>query len=266
MSSRRSRSGGMRTGNTASRWYRSSRKAPARIIAGRSRLVAATQRTLASTVCRPPTRSKRFSCSTRSSLACRPAASSPTSSRKNVPPSASSIRPRWRAWAPVKAPFSCPNSSLSSRFSDRAAQLMATNGPAARPLQRCSARAATSLPLPLSPSSSTVASVAATFRSARSTGCMAGAPWLSGGSPADPAASFGRRQAVPLDRAVHQQPQRGRALHRLLQEIERPFLHRLDRAVHRPVGGQHHHLHLGLIAAGRPAAGPGRPSGASSGR
>ncbi len=60
---------------------------------------------------------------------------SPISSRNSVPPSASSIRPL-RVWmAPVKAPFSWPNSSLSSRFSLRAAQLTLMKGPLARGLE-----------------------------------------------------------------------------------------------------------------------------------
>ena len=46
-----------------------------------------------------------------------------------MPPSASSNLPMRRATAPVKAPFSWPNSSDSSRFSGIAAQLTATNGP-----------------------------------------------------------------------------------------------------------------------------------------
>ena len=70
--------------------------APACISARRSRLVAAIQRTSASIVCVPPTRSKRRSWSTRSSFACSSGLSSPISSRKNVPPSASSMRPRRR--------------------------------------------------------------------------------------------------------------------------------------------------------------------------
>ena len=61
--------------------------------------------------------------------------------------------------APVNAPFSWPKSSLSSSVSGIAAQLIATNGPAARPLSACSARANSSLPVPLSPRSSTVVSV-----------------------------------------------------------------------------------------------------------
>ena len=56
---------------------------------------------------------------------------SPISSRKSVPPCADSNLPLRRAIAPVKAPFSWPNSSLSSSVSVRAAQFMATNGPSA---------------------------------------------------------------------------------------------------------------------------------------
>jgi hypothetical protein len=60
--------------------------------------------------------------------------------------------------APVKAPRRLPNSSLSNRSAGSAAQLTATNGPAARELSACRARAVTSLPVPVSPSISTVAS------------------------------------------------------------------------------------------------------------
>ena len=45
-----------------------------------------------------------------------------------MPPSAYSIFPFFCASAPVNDPFSWPNSSLSSRFSGIAPQLMATNG------------------------------------------------------------------------------------------------------------------------------------------
>ena len=60
--------------------------------------------------------------------------SSPTSSRKSVPPAASSKRPGLGLSAPVKAPFSWPNSSDSTRVSGRAAQLRAMKGPSARGL------------------------------------------------------------------------------------------------------------------------------------
>ncbi len=45
-----------------------------------------------------------------------------------MPPAASSKRPLRSLIAPVNAPFSWPNSSLSSSVSGRAAQLTVTNG------------------------------------------------------------------------------------------------------------------------------------------
>ena len=57
---------------------------------------------------------------------------SPISSRNSVPWWAISTLPTLRPVAPVKAPFSWPNSSFSSSVSGMAAQLMATNGPLAR--------------------------------------------------------------------------------------------------------------------------------------
>ena len=84
---------------------------------------------------------------------------SPTSSRKIVPPSASSNRPLRSAVAPVKAPRAWPNSSDSSSVSGRAPQFWATNGRSRGgcPLSWMS-RANSSLPVPVSPSSSTVVS------------------------------------------------------------------------------------------------------------
>jgi hypothetical protein len=54
---------------------------------------------------------------------------SPISSRKIVPLSASSNLPLRLASAEVNAPRSWPKSSLSSRLSGSAAQLIATRGP-----------------------------------------------------------------------------------------------------------------------------------------
>ncbi len=82
---------------------------------------------------------------------------SPISSRKMVPPSAASKRPFWSRWAPVKEPFTWPNSSDSSRVSVSAPQLRATKGWARRGLFAWRARATSSLPVPLSPCTSTVA-------------------------------------------------------------------------------------------------------------
>ena len=73
-----------------------------------------------------------------------------------MPPSASSNRPSRRSAAPVNAPFSCPNSSLSSKLSGNAPTLTAMKGLFRRGPSTASARATSSLPLPLSPSISTV--------------------------------------------------------------------------------------------------------------
>jgi len=137
--------------------------------------VAATSRTSTSRLFVPPTRSKRRSCSTRSSLTWMAGGISPTSSRKRVPPSASSKRPcRW-PMAPVKAPFSWPNSSLSSSVSGMAAQLIGTNCPVrSRADAWWMARAISSLPVPVSPSSSTVVVVCATLLTSSKMECICG--------------------------------------------------------------------------------------------
>ena len=131
MSSLRSRSGGRRIGTTFSRKNRSSRNRPWLIRMRRSLLVAAMMRTSVLIGVRPPTVVYSPCCRTRSSRVCASIGMSPISSRKSVPPSACSKRPALRAWAPVKAPFSWPNSSDSIRSRGIAAMLMATNGPVA---------------------------------------------------------------------------------------------------------------------------------------
>ena len=61
---------------------------------------------------------------------------SPISSRKIVPPSATSNLPRRSATAPVKAPRTWPKSSLSISSSGIAAQLTSTNAAVRRRLSR----------------------------------------------------------------------------------------------------------------------------------
>ena len=63
------------------------------------------------------------------------------------------------ATAPVNAPRTWPNSSLSIRFSGIAPQLTTMNGPSLRGLRWCTARAISSLPVPVSPVMSTLMSV-----------------------------------------------------------------------------------------------------------
>ena len=92
---------------------------------------------------------------------------SPISSRNIVPWLANSNLPGLCWIAPVKAPRSKPNSSDSSSSVGRAAQLTLTNGLSRRSDDEQSARATSSLPVPLSPRIRQVTSVSAT-RSIRS--------------------------------------------------------------------------------------------------
>ena len=74
-----------------------------------------------------------------------------------MPPSACSNLPFFLRSAPVKAPFSWPNSSLSRSDSVSAAQLKATHGPRLREASAAwRAWATSSLPVPVSPWISTV--------------------------------------------------------------------------------------------------------------
>ena len=74
---------------------------------------------------------------------------------------ASSNAPWRAATAPVNAPFSWPNSSLSISVPATAPQSTTMNGAPLRGDSWCSVRAIMSLPVPVSPSISTVASVGA---------------------------------------------------------------------------------------------------------
>ena len=99
----------------------------------------------------PPSLRNRFSSSTFRSLACTEGASSPISSRKRLPPCASSSMPRLNSFASVKAPFSWPKSSDSRNSGVSVAQLRSTKEFAARALSSWMSRAATPLPVPVSP-------------------------------------------------------------------------------------------------------------------
>ncbi len=168
-SSGRSRSGGTRIGITERRKYRSSRNSPFSISSSSRWLVAAITRTSTWIVFCEPMRSTSPSWSTRSTLAWVRRLMSPTSSRKIVPLWASSNLPICFSVAPVKEPFSCPNSSLSISSSGMAAQLTCTKASSLRRLLRWMARATSSFPTPLSPVMSTVAFVGAARRTASHT-------------------------------------------------------------------------------------------------
>src|SRR2546425_2854334 len=91
----------------------------------------------------------------------------------SVPWCASSNRPGFCRYAPVKAPFSCPKSSDSRSSPGSAAQLTFTNGLLARDEARWIACATTSLPTPLSPRRSTVAFAEATRETSSRISCIA---------------------------------------------------------------------------------------------
>ena len=67
----------------------------------------------------------------------------------------------------MKAPFSWPNSSLSSSVSGIAEQFTATNGPLARCDRSWIVRATSSLPVPVSPRISTGAGLGAAISISR---------------------------------------------------------------------------------------------------
>src|SRR6185503_7144815 len=123
------------------------------------RLLPAMIRMFTGTVRVPPRRSMVRFCSTRSSFTCIDNGTSSMSSRNSVPPSASSKRPGRSLIAPVKAPRSCPKSSDSISVSEKSAQLTATKGRCLRRLDWWMSVAVTSLPVPLSPVTSTVLSL-----------------------------------------------------------------------------------------------------------
>ncbi len=84
----------------------------------------------------------------------------------------------------MNAPLSYPKSSLSRSVSGRAPRFTDTNGWPHRSLRLWMARAASSLPVPLSPLISTVASLRATCRIWRSRSWVARQlPMISGSSP-----------------------------------------------------------------------------------
>ena len=125
---------------------------------------------------------------------------SPISSRKSVPPLAASNRPTREAMAPLKAPFLWPNSSLSSSVSGSAPQLIDTKGRAARDDCRWMLRATSSLPVPLSPCTSTGLSLPATRVITASTSRISALAPTTFGSPSRRmmtsfSAEFSRRSA-----------------------------------------------------------------------
>ena len=92
-----------------------------------------------------------------------------------VPPSAVSNRPALWSLAPVNAPRTWPKSSLSKSVSTTAEQFTVTKRFVLRGPSLCSARATSSLPVPVSPVISAVRACGARRRIRSNSSCMAGA-------------------------------------------------------------------------------------------
>jgi hypothetical protein len=135
-----------------------------------------------------PTRVTSRCSITRSSRVCIAGGSSPTSSRKSVPPEAASNTPVARVCAPVKAPFSWPKRIDSASVSVIAPQFCATKGPALREPPSWIARASSSLPTPVLPTSSTGSSLLAARRTSSRTRSIA----LARGVEARASATLGK--------------------------------------------------------------------------
>ena len=182
--------------------------------------------------------------SARNSRACTRGVTSPTSSRQSVPPSATSKSPCLRSTAPVKAPFSWPNSSLCISSSESEAQSTTTNGFSRSGLAWCSRRAISSFPVPVSPEMSTLERLCA----ARST-----APVIATNAGERPIEidPLLRQAALEDGVALLQPPRLQRALHRQLQLVEvagleqvvgGAGLERADGRLHGAVAGEDDHL------------------------
>ena len=122
------------------------------------------------------------------------------SSRNSVPPLACSSLPMRRLPAPVKAPASLPNISLSKSVSGSPPQLMATKWPLLRGLASCRQRATSSLPVPVSPWISTSTELAASPESTSRSCRMLGARPITSRSMASRCASWLRKSRTSSTR------------------------------------------------------------------
>ena len=118
---------------------------------GAPALVAARMRTSTGRFSEVPTGVTSPSCRTRRSFTWVSRLMSPISSRNSVPWLALSNFPLRSAVAPVKAPRTCPNISLSMSSAGMAAQLTWTKERGRRGDSAWMARAISSLPVPRSP-------------------------------------------------------------------------------------------------------------------
>ena len=151
------------------------------------------------------------------------------SSRRSVPPSASSKRPRRAFVAPLNAPRTCPKSSLSMRSSGMAAQLSVTNGLPARGPKDAMYFATTSLPVPVSPRIRTVEEARRPASRARGGSSTRGSGRPRSSAPSR--ASTRRKPSVVLmsPREARDDVEEALDPERLHEEVGGAGLHRLDR-------------------------------------
>ena len=116
-----------------------------------------------------PTRVKVPVCKKRNNLACKFKSISQISSKNNVPPLAASTAPFLSETAPLKDPFMCPKNSDSNNSPGIAAQFIAIKGASFLALKLCKYCAQTSLPVPLSPVTNTLALLRNALSSKRNT-------------------------------------------------------------------------------------------------
>ena len=151
------------------------------------------------------------------------------------------------------------------RFSGRAPQLIGTKGISARRLWSCSARATSSLPVPVSPRISTVESVGATLAIRRRTVAMPGeSPTRSGAPSSRWSRCFSARYLLVSSRLFGHAVEHGLQVDQLAglgQVVERPVPQRGHGRLQRRLAGEHDRLGVGgkLLGAGDhlDAAGPG---------
>ena len=152
--------------------------------------------------------------------------------------------------APVNAPFSWPNSSLSSRSTGMAAQLTLTNGPDANGLCRCMCAASSSLPVPDSPGQQHARVRARHLRR------LLEHPHERRARP-DHARGVAHQLAKPgvfllqggALQGVGERQQHAVASERLLQEVECPRPRRSDGVGNRPVARNHDHRRQRVLLA-----------------
>ena len=215
MSSRRSASDGQRERDHVQAVVQVlAELARARSRSSRSRCVAEMTRTsIGDRLAWRPPAAPRAPAATRSSFTCSASGMSPISSRNSVPPVGRLEQALVVALAPVNAPLRVAEElALEQRLGDRAA-VDRDERRVGAPLARWMARASSSLPVPLSPWMSTLASVAPPAARCRSRSSICG---LRGDDPGAPRLG---RAARPV--GDDEQLQRALDLREQLARLER---------------------------------------------